>query len=205
MAEQSLNTLRRSPAAHLAEAMAAAEVTGERSVALKETAFALQLGVRAVIGSESAKALEAVLGYQLPTGHGQVTGDPNASHALWLSPDEFLIVDVSRQQQPGDEAALVAALEGKPGQVVDLSANRTLLTLSGTAARLVLEKGCHADLHPRSFAVGTAIVTSIGPVPVMLHRSGETEYRIYPRASFADYMVRWILDASEEFAGEVVL
>ena len=206
MAEQTLiNTLRVSPAAHLAGAMAEAEVTGDRSVKLAETAFAVQLGVRAVPGSASAKALEAVLGFSLPSGHGQTTGDAAGLHALWLSPDEFLLVDASRQQQPGEGAELIAALEGLPGQVVDLSANRTLLTLSGKAARLVLEKGCHADLHPRAFAVGAAIVTQLGPVPVILHRSGDEEFRIYPRASFADYMVRWLLDASTEFAGAPVL
>ncbi|GER24335.1 sarcosine oxidase subunit gamma [Zafaria cholistanensis] len=199
-----LDALRTSPAAHLADAMAAATVTGERSVALREIAFAIQLGLRAVPGSASAAALEAELGLPLPAGHGQVSGDPAAAHVLWLGPDEFLAVDTSRRQAPGAADAYAAALAGLPGQAVDLSANRTILELSGASARQVLEKGCHADLHPRAFPVNTAIATQVGPVPVVLHRTGEREYRLYPRASFADYLVRWLLDAMSEFAGEEV-
>ena len=56
-----------------------------------------------------------------------------------------------------------------------------------------------ADLHPRAFGVGNAIVTALGPVPVILHHSADHEYRIYPRASFADFTVRWLLDGMAEF------
>ena len=86
------------------------------------------------------------------------------------------------------------------GAVVDLSANRTTLELSGPSARSVLEKGCHYDLHPRSFPPGTAVSTELGPVPVLLWKTDEHTFRILPRASFADYVVHWLLDAMTEFA-----
>lgn len=197
--------LRTSPAAHLAEFMAAAEVTGARAVSLCELPFTVQIGLRATPGSDSARALEEVLGVPLPSGHGQTTGEASGQHVLWLSPDEFLAVDVSREQVTGDADALEAALEGLPGQAVDLSANRTVLVLAGPSARQVLEKGCQADLHPRSFPVGQAIVTAVGVVPVLLHRSGEQEYRVYPRASFAEFLVRWLVDSMQEFRQEDVL
>ncbi|MGM7666435.1 sarcosine oxidase subunit gamma [Microbacterium sp. A93] len=197
--------LRTSPAAHLAELMEAAEVTGARAVSLRELPFTVQVGLRATPGSASARALEATLGVPLPTGHGQSTGNASGQHVLWLAPDEFLAVDVSREQSTGDADGLEAALEGLPGQVLDLSANRTILELAGPSAREVLEKGCQADLHPRSFPVGQAIVTAVGVVPVLLHRSGEQEYRVYPRASFAEFLVRWLVDAMSEFRQEDVL
>ena len=50
-----------------------------------------------------------------------------------------------------------------------------------------------------------AIATQLGPVPVVLHRYADSGYRVYPRASFADYLVRWVLDAAEEFCHEEVL
>jgi sarcosine oxidase, subunit gamma len=197
--------LRRTPAAHLAAEMAQVGERSQGAVAVRELAFPVQLGLRARPGSASAAALEGVLGAPLPTGHGQVTGDPAGLHVLWLSPDEFLAVDVSREQVPGEGRELEDALEGLPGQAVDLSANRTVLDLRGPRVREVLEKGCHADLHPRSFGVGTAIATQLGPVPVVLHRYADSGYRVYPRASFADYLVRWVLDAAEEFCHEEVL
>ncbi|ATG51206.1 sarcosine oxidase subunit gamma [Brachybacterium vulturis] len=204
LASRPADELRRSPVAHLAEAMAAAEVTGERSVALRELPFTVQIGLRAEIGSPSARALESELGLELPPHHGSTTGDADGLHVLWLAPDDFLAVDVSRAQRTGDEQRCAAALEGKPGLAVDLSGNRTVLELSGHSAREVLEKSCHADLHPREFTIGTAIVTALGTVPVILHRSAEETFRILPRASFADFLVRWLLDGMEEFGSEAI-
>lgn len=194
--------LRRSPAAHLVEMMRAADVTGERGVALSEVAFAVQTGVRAVPGTPSAQRVEEALGITLPTRHGQTTGHADGLHALWLSPDEFLVVDVSREQAPGEAEEFAGCLEGLPGQVLDLSANRAILQLSGPSSREVLEKGCPMDLHPRAFPVGTAVATQVGPVPLILHRGAEDGWRLYPRASFTDYMVRWLVDAMEEFGSE---
>lgn len=193
------------PAAHLSAAMAELGERSDGAVALRELEFAVQIGLRARPGSDSAAALEQVLGLALPTGHGQVTGDPAGRHVLWMSPDEFLAVDVSRQQAPGEGQELEAALEGLPGQAVDLSANRTILELTGPQARQVLEKGCHVDLHPRAFPTGSAVASVLGPVPVILHRYADSGFRVYPRASFADYLVRWLLDAAEEFCHEEVL
>lgn len=197
-----LDDLRVSPAAHLAEAMARATAAGGPAVGLRERPFALQIGVRAVPGTASAKAIEGALGITLPDAVGEVTGEADGRHTVWLSPDEFLLIDLSRAQVPGETTEAEAALEGLPGQVVELSANRTILELCGTKAREVLEKSCRADLHPRVFGVGTAIVTQLGPVPVILHRSGEEEFRVLPRSSFADFMVRWLLDGMAEFTGE---
>ncbi|WP_309133125.1 sarcosine oxidase subunit gamma family protein [Brevibacterium sp.] len=199
-----LDALRVSPAAHLAdemEAVSRSSVSGEggQAVSLREIPFTVQLGLRAVPGSESAQAIESSLSVTLPTAVGEVTGDPDGLHVIWLSPDEFLSVDVSRRQQPGETVAVEAALEGLPGQVVDLSANRTILVLEGTEARSVLEKTCRADLHPRVFAVGSALLTQVGQVPVILHRTAENTYRLFPRASFAEHLVRWLLDGMHEF------
>lgn len=198
----SLDELRVSPAAHLAELMSEASAAGGGRAALRELAFAVQLGLRAEPDSASGRALEDVFGLPLPRLACEVTGDSAGLHILWLSPDEFLVVDVSRRQQPGESLVAEAGLEGLPGQAVDLSANRTILELKGSEAREVLEKSCRADLHPRAFGVGTAIVTSLGPVPVILHHSSVHEYRIYPRASFADFTVRWLLDGMAEFLVE---
>jgi heterotetrameric sarcosine oxidase gamma subunit len=81
---------------------------------------------------------------------------------------------------------------------VDLSAIRTVLVLEGPGAREVLEKSVALDLHPRVFGVGRAEATLLSTVPVVLVRSGEETWRILPRASFADHMVRWLVDGMAE-------
>ncbi|MDO2933367.1 sarcosine oxidase subunit gamma family protein [Paeniglutamicibacter sulfureus] len=204
MAEQVLtdiSVLRTSPLAHLASALEQGSVQGERGVSLREIAFTTQLGVRAEPGTEAHAALAAATGVGLPDSVGQVAGTADGTAVLWSGPDEFLLVAPEGTELLGD---LVQALGQAPGQVVDLSANRTVIELSGPSAREVLEKGCPADLHPRSFGVGTAITTVLGPVPVLLWKSAEDTFRLLPRASFADYTARWLLDAMTEFASPPV-
>lgn len=195
-----LEAQRVAPARHLTELMRAASVTGPRGVTLREHEFAVQIGLRAEPGSPSGDALEEVLGVPLPRRLGEVTGDPDGLHVLWLAPDEFLAVDVSRRQWPGEDAPYRAALEELPGQAVELSANRTILVLEGPSARAVLDKSVQIDLAPRAFPVPRAEATLLGTGPVVLMRADAETWRILPRASFADYTVRWLADGMAEFA-----
>jgi sarcosine oxidase subunit gamma len=193
----SVADLRRiSPAAHLAEQFAAAEVTGSRAVRIREVPFQTMVGVRSVPGSAAAERIEARLGGPLPSACGCVTTGDGVS-VLWLSPDEFLVVSDEHPAQL--TSRLVEALDGDSGSATDLSANRTTFELVGPSARAVLEKGCPLDLHPRTFEVGTAYLTLIGSVPVVLWKLADERYRILPRSSFADFLGRWLLDAMAEF------
>ncbi|WP_411730525.1 sarcosine oxidase subunit gamma [Paeniglutamicibacter sp.] len=204
MAEQVLtdiSVLRASPLAHLVSALEQGSVQGDRGVSVREIAFTTQIGLRAEPGTQAHAALAAATGVGLPASVGRVAGNADGTAVLWSGPDEFLLVAPDGTELLGD---LVDALGGAPGQVVDLSANRTVIELSGPGARLVLEKGCPADLHPRSFGVGTAITAALGPVPVLLWKSAEDTFRLLPRASFADYTARWLLDAMREFASAPV-
>lgn len=208
MAEQvmtDISHLRRSPLAHLEDILRESAVAGERGVAVREIPFLTQVGLRAEPGSAAAAALEAAAGVSLPTRVGETTGAADGTAVLWIGPDEYLLI----APEGSDVAArLTAALDAEPGAVVDLSANRTTLELTGPSARAVLQKGCPADLHPRVFGPGTAVATTLGLVPVLVWRTadqgaGQT-YRILPRASFADYTARWLVDAMTEFAAPEV-
>jgi sarcosine oxidase subunit gamma len=185
-----------SPAAHLEARFAAAEVSGARAVALREVPFLTMVGVRAAPGSAAAARIETRLGTPLPSACGSVTTGDGVS-VLWLSPDEFLVVS---DEEPAQlTSRLLEALGDERGSVTDLSANRTTLELAGASARETLEKGCPLDLHPRAFESGSAYVTLIGSVPVVLWKVDEERYRIMPRSSFADFLGRWLLDATAEF------
>ncbi|SMY10745.1 sarcosine oxidase subunit gamma [Brevibacterium jeotgali] len=198
--------LRRSPAHDMRAAMEQACTAGPHRVALREIPFVAQLGIRAVPGEEAAARIERVVGVTLPAAVGTTSGDPDGLHCVWIGPDEFLTIDVSRTHVQGEAEAAAAVLDDdRPGagrtagQVVDLSGNRTVLELTGPSARAVLEKGCHVDLHPREFPVGCAVSTLVGPVPMIVHRAHEETFRLLPRSSFAQYTVRWLCDAMLEF------
>jgi sarcosine oxidase subunit gamma len=197
-----LTSLRRSPLQHLHDRLDAGSVDGDRGVALRELPFLTMVALRVEPGSPASDRVAAVLGEPLPQVCGAVAS--GGGHAtLWLGPDEWLVVSETTEPE-ALLAALRDAVAGDRGAVVDVSANRTTLELSGPAARETLEKSCPADLHPRAFGPGTAVATTLGPVPVLLWQTGEATYRVLPRSSFADYTARWLLDATTEYAGPVV-
>ncbi|MGA6157442.1 sarcosine oxidase subunit gamma [Stenotrophomonas sp. NPDC087984] len=194
--------LRTSPLAHLAERMHTAAVTGPRGVTLTEWPFSTMVNLRVDPASEAADRIEKSLGAPLPRQCGHTTAS-GAHTVLWLGPDEWLVLSQAEGTDGTAVAAgLRAALGADPGSVVDVSANRTTLELSGPAARQVLEKGCPLDLHPRAFGPGHAVSTTVGPVAALLWQvDGVPTYRLLPRSSFADYLARWLIDAMSEYRG----
>jgi sarcosine oxidase, subunit gamma len=193
-----LTTLRRSPVEHLDDRLRAAAVPGDRGVGIREIPFLTMVSVRVQPGSAAAGRIGEVLGAPLP----ETPGEASATGALWLGPDEWLVVSEAGPEALVDR--LREALGNEPGSVVDVSANRTTLELSGPSARATLEKGCPVDLHPRSFGPGSAVTTTLGPVPLVLWQTGAVTYRLLPRSSFADYVARWLVDATTEYTGPEV-
>jgi heterotetrameric sarcosine oxidase gamma subunit len=193
-----LTTLRRSPLAHLTERMHAEAVDSPRDVRLAEWPFLTMVSLRVDPGAPAAQALESVLAVPLPRVCGRVA-ESGPHTVIWLGPDEWLVVS----QAPPSELIqeLQAAVGDAHASVVDVSANRTMLELSGSAARDVLQKGCPADLHHREFQPGQAAATTLARIPLLLWQAGPETYRLLPRSSFADYVARWLLDAMQEFEG----
>lgn len=191
--------LRTRPLAHLVERMHTATVTGPRGVTLTEWPFSTMVNLRVDPASEAADRIEKTLAAPLPRQCGHTTASDSHT-VLWLGPDEWLVL--SQPDGTAVAAELRAALGADPGSVVDVSANRTTLELSGPAARQVLEKGCPLDLHPRAFGPGHAVSTTVGPVAALLWQVDDVPaYRLFPRSSFADYLARWLIDAMSEYRG----
>lgn len=196
-------SLRVSPAAQLRAEFETGSVRGV--VELSEVAFLTMVGLRVNRAGAAGERIETVTG-GLPAVCGDVS-DHGDTSVLWLGPEEFLVVAPREAHESlgGDLIqALREALGDGAGQVVDLSANRTTFELTGPRARAVLEKGCSLDLHPRALLPGTALSTEVGNIPVVLWKTGNESYRLFPRASFADYLGRWLLDAMREYASPEV-
>ena len=119
--------------------------------------------------------------------------------ALWLGPDEWLIVAA-----PGREKDLAAALRqvltGQHAAVVDLSEARTVITVTGTRAREMLQKGTPLDLHPRAFEAGHCAQTGLSRANIILHQiDASPRYDVYVQNSFADYLWNWMERAAAEY------
>jgi len=151
----------------------------------RELAFVSQLDVR--IDPSTA----ATLGF--PTAPNTVTtiGDRDV---LWLGPDEWLVVGgAGAAEVIAPELAL--SLDGLHHSVVDVSANRAILELTGPSRHDLLASACPIDLHPRSWGDGRCAQSVFGAAQVLLHeREGAT--RLFVRPSFAIYVVDLLLAAS---------
>lgn len=193
-----LTTLRRSPLEHMAERMGPHAADAPGDVRLVEWPYLTMVSLRVDPQAPVAQAIESVLGTQLPRTSGPVA-EAGPHTVVWLGPDEWLVVS----QTPATDLTeqLHAAVGDSHASIVDVSANRTVLELSGRAARGVLQKGCPVDLHPREFQPGIAVATTLARIPLLLWQAGPDTYRLLPRASFADYVARWLLDAMQEFQG----
>jgi sarcosine oxidase subunit gamma len=171
-------------------------------LAVRELPFTAQLNFRTdPSDSRVAEGVRKALGFVLPK-------DPNTAasaggrSALWLGPDEWLIVGGE-----GEESLLTRVLHTARGEtvgsVVDVSANRTVIELSGPAARDVLAHGCLVDLHPRAFGPGRCAQTLLAKAQVIVHQVNDAPtFHLYVRTSFAWYVAEWLLDAMTEYCAE---
>jgi sarcosine oxidase subunit gamma len=103
--------------------------------------------------------------------------------ALWLGPDEWLVLEAREADYPDALAA------------VDVSANRVGLVVEGEGATAVLAQGCSLDLHESSFPVGSCAQTLLARAEVVLHRTAADTFTILVRPSFAPYLRAWLADA----------
>lgn len=171
-------------------------MTAERVVAMAAVSVRLDPTDAALLAR-----VRAALGVALPITANTASGDPDGRHALWLGPDEWLVLGPA-----GDAPAIEAAVRGAAGDAfvvtVDVSANRIAFELSGPSARELLESGCPIDLHPRAFAAGSCTQTLLARANVLLHQVGDApRYRIWIRPSFARYLAAWLDDASVGVSG----
>jgi sarcosine oxidase subunit gamma len=151
---------------------------------------------------EVLRAVRAATGVDLPIEPNRVaTGgqDALADRACWLGPDEWLLV-APLERRTRLVAALEAARGGRHLSVVDVSAGRCSIVLSGPGSRALLATGCGLDLDPRVHGRGSCAQTALARAAVLIEVVGEGEaYRITLQPSFARYLAGWLIDAASEF------
>lgn len=166
------------------------------NVEIDERPFLAQVLLRMPPTDAGRGAVEAALGVRLPDANRLARAAGAFRLAIWMGPDEWLVVDGS-----GDGAALESTLQAATarhgGTSVDVSAQRTLLELRGPGVPDLLSAGCSVDLHPALFAGGHAVQTMLARVDAIVGRGGPEIYHVAVRTSFAPYLVAWLRDAVE--------
>jgi sarcosine oxidase subunit gamma len=177
----------RSPLDHRAAELAGVVAATGGRVSLSEIPFLGQVDVR--VSRDEVIRRELLL----PLDPNTVLRDGERA-ALWLGPDEWLVVGPA-----GTAAAVVAELEsaliGVHRSVVDVSANRAWVELGGEGVRELLSKGCSIDLHSSRWLPGMCAQTMLARSQVVLEQLADATTRIGVRPSFADYIVDWLLES----------
>lgn len=168
---------------------------------VRELPFQAQVDLRADPADAALMGrLESAIGVRPPTEPNRTAvSDDGTRQVLWLGPDEWLVIG-----EPGTGPALESALrdaigDGR-GAVVDVSANRTTLSVSGPRARELLAFGCSIDLDERRFKPGMCVQTLLARANVIIVPVGpavEPAFRVLVRPSFAGYLAAWLTDAAE--------
>ena len=149
-------------------------------------------GVRFLDAARSALALG------LPTKPNTVARSDRYT-VFWLAPTRWL-VESATVPAPDLEARLRERIDGL-GAVTPATGGRTVVRLTGRAARRLLAKGVPLDLHPSAFPPGTCAQTALAGAAVLLHAlppDGAAVDLYIPR-SHALHLVEWLEDAALEF------
>lgn len=132
-------------------------------------------------------------GIALPTAPMQARAS-GARSALWLGPDEWLLLAAAGEQATVT-IALAGALDSKPASLVDVGHRQIGLVVSGPRAAMLLNAGCPLDLDEAGFPVGVCTRTILAKAEIVLWRTASDAFRVEIARSFAPYVVAFLAEA----------
>ena len=141
------------------------------------------------------KQAEQVLGFQLP-GHACRAVGSDGRHALWLGPDEWLLLAPPEEKLQGK---LAFAMGDLPHSLVEVSHRQLGLVLEGPKAADILSVGCPLDLDIAAFPTGMCTRTLVAKAEVVLWRTSDTRFHIEVWRSFSAYLWQYLTLSGAEF------
>lgn len=142
----------------------------------------------------SVAALSKALGVSLPV-KPKTSSSTDVRTALWLGPDEWLVID------EGGNDPLADCAKVKPlHSAVDVSHRNAAFAVSGPNCGNALKAGCPQDLSVSAFPVGACSRTVLGKAEVVLLRTGQDAFRVECWRSFSDYAFDFLADAAKDAA-----
>jgi sarcosine oxidase, subunit gamma len=142
--------------------------------------FVLRGGVRV------AQAVGIALGLELALSPCRSV-QRNGLAALWLGPDEWLLIAPVEKESNISETLRVA-LASLPHALVDVGHRDAAFRVCGPAAALAINAGCPLDLRLAAFPAGACTRTLLGKAEIALWRRGPEEFHVETPRSFATYV-----------------
>lgn len=146
----------------------------------------------------AAEAAAAAFGVALPERACQAAVTTGGRAALWLGPDEWLLL------APVAEATLLVlslaqAMGTHPHSLVEVSHRQVAIEVFGPHAQAILNAGCPLDLDPEAFPVGMCTRTVLAKSEIVLWRAALASFHLEVARSFAAYVWGLLEEASREF------
>lgn len=163
---------------------------GSATVRLTPAAPASRIALRAP--ADSIGGLSQALGLQVPN-RPKTSASNNGRHALWLGPDEWLVID-----ENGADLVGLAASAGVLHSATDVSHRNTAVIVSGPGAEATISGGCPQDLSLEAFPVGACSRTLLGKVEIVLLRLDAETFRVEVWRSFSDYAFGLLAEGAED-------
>ncbi|MER8404118.1 sarcosine oxidase subunit gamma [Mesorhizobium sp. M0185] len=142
----------------------------------------------------SIAALSKALGVVLPQ-RPKTSAAKAGRTALWLGPDEWLVIDESGKD-PLADCASISVLHS----AVAISHRNVAISVTGPAAAATINAGCPQDLSLDAFPVGAASRTILGKVEIVLLRTAADAFRVECWRSFSDYVFTFLSEAARDAA-----
>jgi len=168
------------------------------TVAIRELPGLYTIDLRVAPGTSTQTAVAEALGLDLPGKPGQTRGvsvsGGGEAHALCLAPDWWLIVGFQEAEQK-----LAPLKNHYHFSVVDVSGQRTTLSLEGPKVREVLAHLWDQDLREKSFPIASVSQGLMAKAPVIVWHIAQFRYHVMVRSSFALHLWKALVDAAEEW------
>ena len=143
-----------------------------------------------------SEAVNAMVGAGVPAPLSMVTGQ-NGRRAVWMAPDELLILTDSYHDASAIEAGERAGLAEEHAMVLNVSGARAVFRLAGADVPETLAKGVPVDLSPGAFPIGHARRTHLSGLAVALWRLGPEDWEIVCARSYARYLWDWLIASGQ--------
>ena len=141
------------------------------------------------------KRAGSVFGVAPPGTACRVNSTP-PRHALWLGPDECLLL-LPEPERDAALADLTTALAATPHSLVDISHRQDRLIVEGCASENLLNAGCPLDLDQAIFPVGACTRTVLGKAEIVLWRTGSSAFHLEVARSYVPYVREFLRQAGK--------
>ena len=121
--------------------------------------------------------------------------------AIWLSPDEWMIVSNELVNKDNNKYELYEILfnsisKTNLGAVIDVTDQFVQLELKGKNIYEIFSAGCPFNFNEFKEKIGATTQTVLNHIDVILHHKEENVVNLFVRRSFAEHLWSWIEDSA---------